>query len=77
MAKKSKIIREEGISLENEALKPATEEKVVSFDAWFFSKKLPKQHAKEIIWADFKARGAEPFETKEKYNEYLALYGVK
>ena len=75
MAKKTKQKKEAPVVEVKEQKKEP--KSLISFDVWYFSKKIPKQHTKEIIWADFNARGAEAFETKEKYNEYLALYGIK
>lgn len=49
------------------------------FDVWWamVQKKMPPQHRKEVILADFKARGLGMKQTLAEYNEALALYGVK
>lgn len=50
----------------------------VSFDVWWAitSKKIPAQHKKEIIAADFKARGLSNNETLSAFNTALDKYGV-
>jgi hypothetical protein len=51
----------------------------VDFDAWWAmnEKKIPVQHYKEIIMADFGARGLSLRETPQSYNDALKKYGVK
>jgi hypothetical protein len=51
----------------------------VSFDAWWAvtAKKIPTQHHKEVVMADFKARGLSKNETMDAYNKALKQYGVK
>jgi hypothetical protein len=51
----------------------------VSFDSWFAQRthKIPKIHKKEIIFADFKARGLGKKAKMEEYDKALALYGLK
>lgn len=51
----------------------------VSFEAWWAvtAKKLPAHHHKEVVMADFKARGLSTNETMTAYNKALQLYGVK
>lgn len=51
----------------------------VSFDSWFHqrSKKIAKCHHKEIIIADFKARGISEEATMEEFDKALELYGIK
>ena len=51
----------------------------VDFDAWWAmnEKKIPEQHRKEIVLADFRARGLSLKETMQSYNEGLRRYGVK
>jgi hypothetical protein len=51
----------------------------INFDAWWamMSKKLPPQHYKEIVKADFMAQGLTMFETIATFNAALAKYGVK
>jgi hypothetical protein len=59
---------------------PAIEaEAEVSFDSWFHqrSKQIPKIHMKEILIADFKARGLGSNATMGAYDKALNLYGVK
>jgi hypothetical protein len=51
----------------------------VDFDVWFAlrEKKIPTQHLREIIWADFRGRGLLAKETISTYDGALAMYGVK
>jgi hypothetical protein len=51
----------------------------VGFDVWFAmrEKKIPGQHLREIIWADFKGRGLSNKETLADYDMALAKYGIK
>ena len=59
---------------------PATEAEVeVTFDSWFHQRKqmIPKSHMKEILIADFMARGLGLKATMAAYDKALELYGVK
>ena len=58
---------------------PIVANKVVSFDSWYHqrSTKIPKQHLKETLMADFKSRGLEKEATMEEFDNALKLYGVK
>lgn len=51
----------------------------IAFDSWFHQRKpmIPKVHMKEIIMADFKARGLGDMATMASYDAALELYGVK
>lgn len=51
----------------------------VSFDSWYHQRKvnIAKCHMKEIIWADFKARGVGKKAEMQEYDKALELYGVK
>jgi hypothetical protein len=51
----------------------------VTFDSWFHQRKplIPKCHVKEILQADFKARGLGLKATMAAYDKALELYGVK
>ncbi len=51
----------------------------VSFDVWFAmrEKKIPAQHLREIIWADFRGRGLSKKDTVAAYDAALAAYGIK
>jgi hypothetical protein len=40
-------------------------------------KKIPTQHYKEIVKADFSARGLTSMETSQAYHEALKKYGLK
>lgn len=54
-------------------------ETVVSFDSWFHQRKtmIPKAHVKEVILADFMARGLGLSATMATYDKALEQYGVK
>lgn len=49
------------------------------FNVWYTlrEKRIPAQHLREIVWADFQARGLTKFETLETYDAALASYGVR
>jgi poly(3-hydroxyalkanoate) synthetase len=51
----------------------------LDFDAWWIltENKIPGHHYKEIIQADFRARGLSSKETMQSYNEALKKYGLK
>jgi len=51
---------------------------IVSFDQWWMSvnRKIKLQPwLKEVMFVDFKARGAGKMETEKRYNELLGLFG--
>jgi hypothetical protein len=56
---------------------PAAEK--IDFDAWHSSRAhaIPLQHRKEILKADFRARGLSNIETSEAFDEALEKYGLK
>ena len=56
---------------------PSSAEVLTTFNSWFAEaqKKIPKCHKKDIIWADFKARGIKEKETKKTFNNALKSYG--
>lgn len=58
---------------------PVKQDKKMSYNSWYHQHKhkIPKQHLKEIVWADFKARGVKEESTKEEFDRALELYGVK
>lgn len=58
---------------------PVAKNRVVSYDSWYHQRKhkIPKQHTKEVIWADLAARGAKSSATVEEFDKALELYGVK
>lgn len=57
----------------------AKPDKKVSFDSWYHQRKnkIPKQHMKEILIADFTSRGLGAEATMEEYDKALKLYGIK
>lgn len=57
---------------------PQADEKL-SFDHWWIllNKRMPlRAHLKEIMWADFNARGLGKEELVAKYDEGLRLFGL-
>lgn len=56
-----------------------SQEPLIDFDAWFCLRQdsIPGHHHKEIILADFKARGLSTLETMSSFDEALRLYGIK
>jgi len=57
----------------------AKEVEKVDFDTWFAMRqaKIARQHHKEIIQADFKARGVKDSESVADFDAALRKYGVK
>lgn len=51
----------------------------VDFNVWFAmrEKKIPPQHLREIIWADFKGQGLSGKEELATFDQALAKYGIK
>jgi hypothetical protein len=51
----------------------------MDFNVWFAlrQKRIPAQHLREIIWADFKARGLSKSETMGTFDAALKKYGIK
>lgn len=51
----------------------------VNFSVWFYmrSEMIPKQHVREVIWADFKGRGLSDTETMEVFDNALRAYGIR
>jgi hypothetical protein len=57
---------------------PAIAADTVSFDQWWMmiARKITlRPHLKEIIWADFNARGLSKNETEKKYDDTLKVFG--
>ena len=54
-------------------------EATITFDSWFHLRKqmIAKCHTKEVILADFKARGLKAAATMAEFDKALELYGVK
>lgn len=52
---------------------------LVSFDSWFHQRKdkIARCHYKEILMADFKARGLKEEATIKEFDKALELYGIK
>lgn len=86
MSKKKKTIKEEIKQMETkkreEKSGPKKEEKknaMVSFDSWWHKvkAKIKGRHPREVILADFKARGLGLKAEKKQYDEALRKYGIK
>jgi hypothetical protein len=58
---------------------PVKQDEKISFDSWYHQRKqsIPKQHLKEILRADFEARGIKEQSTISEFDRALTLYGVK
>jgi hypothetical protein len=54
-----------------------TEPQLVDFNVWFAmrEKSIPKQHLKEIIWADFRGQGLSAREELATFDQALVSYG--
>jgi len=75
---RSKIKEMESKKREEQAQIVAKPDSTMSFDQWWMgaSKKLKlKQHLKEILWADFQARGLKKEATSEQYDAACRLFG--
>jgi hypothetical protein len=51
----------------------------LEFDVWLAMRKskIPAQHHREILLADFRARGLSLRETEQAYDDALAAYGIR
>lgn len=65
--------------MREEAAPKVSLEKDISFDSWYHQRKgmINKCHKKEVIWADFQARGLKKQAQIDQYDRALELYGVK
>lgn len=65
--------------LKEQAMAVVEKVPTVDFNVWFAmrEKKIPAQHMREIIWADFKGQGLSAKETVAVYDAALTKYGVK
>ena len=83
MARKKKNLKDEIKEMEakkrEESLKEVKTEKEVSFDSWYAQRKdkIKSCHKKEILRADFTARGYGKTAKIEDFDKALELYGVK
>lgn len=59
--------------------KDPVKQPLIHFESWFHQRKhlIPAVHKKEILMADFKARGLELEATAEQFDKALKLYGIK
>lgn len=74
---KAKIKEMEDKKREGQVVVPVSV--LVSFDSWYHQRSglIHAMHKKEIILADFKARGLELEAKMEDFDNALKLYGVK
>jgi hypothetical protein len=76
--KQEKMMQEETVKIQEP---PAEVEKpqLLDFDTWHAIRQgaIPSQHKKEILKADFKARGLLSLATMEQFDQALEKYGVK
>lgn len=59
---------------------PQDESCKMSFDQWWVTinhKVNMRPHLKEILLADFRARGLSKLEDEQKYNDALRVFGIK
>jgi hypothetical protein len=72
-------IKEMENKMREESAPKVSPEETVTFDSWYHQRKdkIAKCHHKEIIMADFKARGLDKEATVEEFDKALGLYGVK
>lgn len=83
MADKDKKMKQKIKIMEQEKRKSISvkvvQDKLIHFESWFHIRKdmIPKQHLKEILIADFKARGIGNEATMAQFDNALRLYGIK
>jgi hypothetical protein len=79
--KQEKTMPEEIVKVQQSPQPPIEVEKpqLLDFDTWHAIRQgaIPSQHKKEILKADFKARGLLSLATMEQFDEALEKYGVK
>lgn len=64
---------------EAEALEQQEDADTIDFDGWWAARqtKIPRQHHKEVIKADFRGRGLTTKETMADFDAALVQYGIK
>lgn len=75
-----RVLKDKIKKMESEQRAPSiNKDKVIPFDSWFYHRKdsIPRHHMKEVIMADFKARGLGKEATVEQYDKALRMYGIK
>lgn len=58
---------------------PENNDDKISFDQWWVmvqAKVSMRPHYKEILLADFQARGLTKLETEQRYNDTLRVFGI-
>ena len=63
---------------EAKAANPPPPPATMFFDEWWAAKcrNIPAMHRKEVVFADFKARGLTNKEAPQKFDDALKVYGV-
>ena len=75
---KHQIKEMENAKREQTQVSPKSDDKL-SFDHWWIllnKKRTLRPHLKEIVWADFNARGLGKEEVGARYDEGLKLFGL-
>lgn len=78
-----KLVKAEEDKARDEMLKKIEDAKPkvrkVSFDSWYAIRQtqIPSSHRKEVLLADFKARGCELQQSMEDWDKMLLEYGLK
>lgn len=76
MSKSKKVVE----AVSSIVIEPIVEpEPTVEFDVWFAmrEKRIPPQHLREIIRADFQGQGLSKNATIAAYDQALLKYGIK
>jgi hypothetical protein len=78
MARRSKKQAETPVEAA-EAAAPQSAPKLVDFDMWYANRKnkIPAEHRKEVLKADFRGRGLKDRASMQDFDEALGKYGVK
>lgn len=79
MAKKAKGQVAETLQEAPQEASQAPKVELADFDTWYAARhlKIPQQHRKEVLKADFRGRGLKEPASMQDYDEALQKYGVK
>lgn len=80
--KQEKMIQKESqeeIEVMKESASEMEQPQLIDFDTWHAIRqgRIPSQHRKEVLKADFRARGLLSLATLEQFDEALEKYGVR
>jgi len=78
--KKTQDKKREEVAVNAPAKPDAPSNEAISYEQWWMiaNRKIKlKPWLKEVMFVDFKARGAGKMETEKKYNELLRLFGYQ